>query len=113
MSFGKRLKAIIKEEGLSQREFAKEVGFSQTAIEHYIAERRVPSGELFMIIGKHEQFRKYVIWLLTGEIEEGSDQSEPETFYSGKMRFNCRQIKKGSLICRINMKNGRVIIITL
>jgi len=78
VSLGKRLKSVIKEEGISQREFAKEVNLSQTAIEHYIAERRVPSGELFIAIGHHEQFKKYIMWLLTGDVEEDSDQVSPK-----------------------------------
>ncbi len=77
MSLGKRLKVIIKEEGLSQRAFADEMNLSVTAIEHYIAERRVPSGELFIGMGKHEKFKKYTMWLLTGDVEPNSGQICP------------------------------------
>lgn len=77
MSLGKRLKSIIKEEKISQRAFAKEMNLSVTAIEHYIAERRVPSGELFIEMGKHSTYRKYTMWLLTGNVEPNSGQISP------------------------------------
>lgn len=77
MSLGKRLKSIIKEESLSQRAFAEEMGLSVTAIEHYIAERRTPSGELFIEMGKSERFRKYTMWLLSGTVEPGAGQVCP------------------------------------
>lgn len=77
MSLGKRLKAVIKEEGLSQRAFAEDMSLSVTAIEHYIAERRTPSGELFIEMGKSDRFRKYTMWLLTGDVEPNSGQICP------------------------------------
>lgn len=77
VSLGKRLKSIIKEEGLSQRAFAEEMGLSVTAIEHYIAERRTPSGELFIEMGKSGRFRKYTMWLLSGTVEPGAGQVCP------------------------------------
>ncbi|MUK93727.1 helix-turn-helix domain-containing protein [Aliivibrio fischeri] len=77
VSLGKRLKAVIKEEGLSQRAFAERMNLSVTAIEHYIAERRTPSGELFIEMGKSERFRKYTMWLLTGSVEPNSGQVCP------------------------------------
>ena len=75
VSLGKRLKAIIKEEGISQRAFAEEMHLSVTAIEHYIAERRIPSGELFIEMGRNEKFRKYTMWLLSGTVELGTVES--------------------------------------
>ena len=77
VSLGKRLKAIIKEEKMSQRAFANEMNLSVTAIEHYIAERRIPSGELFIAMGSHEKFRKYTMWLLSGVVQPRSGQISP------------------------------------
>ena len=77
MSLGKRLKSIIKEEGISQRAFAEDMGLSVTAIEHYIAERRTPSGELFIEMGKSAKFRRYTMWLLSGTVEPGAGQICP------------------------------------
>lgn len=78
MSFGKRLKAVIKEEGFTQKGFAKEIDTPFRAIEEYIGERNKPSGELFMKIGTHEIFKKYTMWLLGGEIEPESGQVCPD-----------------------------------
>lgn len=78
MSLGKRLKAIIKEERMSQRGFSEEIGFSLTAIEQYISDKRTPSGELFIAMGTHKVFKKYTIWLLTGDVDPNSGQVSPD-----------------------------------
>lgn len=78
MSFGKRLKAVIKEERFSQKNFATEMNVSLRAIEEYIAERNKPSGDLFMAMGGHKIFRKYTMWLLTGDVEPNSGQVSPD-----------------------------------
>lgn len=77
VSFGKRLKAVIVEEGISQREFAEEMNLSKKAVENYVAEKRIPGGELFMTMTKHKVFRKYTMWLLSGEVEPNSGQVCP------------------------------------
>jgi transcriptional regulator with XRE-family HTH domain len=77
MSFGKRLKSVIKEERYTQGEFAIEMNLSRGRIEEYIAERNKPSGDLFMAMTKHSVFRKYTLWLLSGEVEPNSGQICP------------------------------------
>ncbi|MEC4729067.1 helix-turn-helix domain-containing protein [Shewanella sp. D64] len=77
MSFGKRLKSVIKEERYTQGEFAEEMNVTRGRIEEYIAERNKPSGELFMAMTKHKVFRKYTMWLLSGEVEPNSGQISP------------------------------------
>ncbi|MGR5464537.1 helix-turn-helix domain-containing protein [Photobacterium damselae] len=77
MTIGNRLKAIIKEERISQRRFAEEMALTVTTIENYISERRTPSGEFFLQIGNHPVFSKYTMWLLTGHVEPNSGQVSP------------------------------------
>mgnify|MGYP001183595793 CR=1 FL=1 len=77
MSFGQRLKSVIKEEGLTQREFSEEVGVALRALEEYINERRKPSGDLFMRLSENQRFRKYTMWLLSGTVEPDAGQVCP------------------------------------
>lgn len=77
VDIGKRLKAIIKEEGFSQREFAEEMNLSTRTIEQYINGKRNPSGELFASMCNHAVFEKYLSWLLTGNTKPSSGQICP------------------------------------
>ena len=92
MSFGKRLKAIIKEEGMIQKVFAQEIDISLGGLERYLSGKRVPAGDVIMKIVSHERFKKYTMWLLTGEFEEGSDQTSPKLSIQEK----CGLIADGS-----------------
>lgn len=40
--FGERLNKILKEKGLSQREFSKKCGLSEVSVSRYINNKRVP-----------------------------------------------------------------------
>lgn len=77
MVFKKRLKAVIKEERFTQKEFATEMDIPLRTIEEYVAGRSKPSGDLFMKLGAHQRFRKYTMWLLTGSVEPNSGQICP------------------------------------
>ncbi|WP_406732773.1 helix-turn-helix transcriptional regulator [Vibrio scophthalmi] len=77
MSFGLRLKAMIKEERVSQRQFSEEINFPLTTLEYNIAGRSEPSGALLIKIGSHEKYRKYAMWLLNGEVQPGTGQVCP------------------------------------
>jgi len=78
MFFRNRLKAIIQEEGMSQKVFAEEIDVSLGALERYLSGKRIPAGDVIMKIVSHEKFKKYTMWLLTGDVEEDSDQVSPK-----------------------------------
>jgi transcriptional regulator with XRE-family HTH domain len=78
MFFRKRLKAIIKAEGISQKVFAEEIDVSLRSVEQYLSGNRVPAGDVIMKIVSHEKFKKYTMWLLTGDVEDDSDQVSPK-----------------------------------
>jgi len=46
--FGFNLKALIQEEGITQREFADELGLDKSTISKYISGERIPS--IFILI---------------------------------------------------------------
>ncbi|GEK13195.1 transcriptional regulator [Aliivibrio fischeri] len=77
MSFSKRLKAIIKQERHSQRSFSEVVDIPLPSLESYLAKKVEPSANVVMKITNHPEFKKYTLWLMTGEIEANSGQICP------------------------------------
>lgn len=68
MEFGDRVLALMKKEGLSQRQLAERTGEHNTAISSYLSGRRKPKVEFIMRI--IEVFPKADLnWLFRGETE--------------------------------------------
>ncbi|MCE7576204.1 helix-turn-helix domain-containing protein [Aliivibrio fischeri] len=77
MSFEKKLKAIIKEEGYSQAKFANEIGISTSTVEKYVSGKQEPAGGIMLKIVNHEKFKKYTLWLMTGDVNPDAGQICP------------------------------------
>ncbi|WP_023604594.1 helix-turn-helix domain-containing protein [Aliivibrio logei] len=77
MEFGKRIKSIIKEERYSQREFAVLIDIPLGTLEGYLSERAELSGKALGKIANHEKFKKYTLWLMTGEVNSDAGQVCP------------------------------------
>ncbi|WP_406732708.1 helix-turn-helix transcriptional regulator [Vibrio scophthalmi] len=77
MILDKRLKAIIKEERYSQREFAEMVDIPIGSLEAYLSGRSIPSTLAVMKIVNHVKFEKYTLWLMTGKIAPENGQVCP------------------------------------
>ncbi|PKF49162.1 helix-turn-helix transcriptional regulator [Enterovibrio nigricans] len=78
MSFANRLRAVIKEERLSQAKFAAEIGISRPAVEKYLSETTDPAGWVMLKITNHATFKKYALWLMTGDTAPESGQVCPD-----------------------------------
>lgn len=78
MSFNKRLKAVIKEERYSQREFAESVGIPLRTLEDYLSGRTEPGLQAIAKIVKHPAFKKYTTWLICCEVDADSGQVCPD-----------------------------------
>lgn len=78
MAFEKKLKAIIKEERYTQRQFAEMVGIPLSSLENYLSGRREPPYSVVVKIVTHPNFSKYTMWLMGGEIQPNSGQVCPE-----------------------------------
>ncbi|UKA08845.1 helix-turn-helix domain-containing protein [Photobacterium damselae subsp. damselae] len=78
MSFNKRLKAVIREERYSQREFAEAVGIPLRTLEDYLSGRTEPGLQAIAKIVSHPKFKKYNTWLIYCEIDESSGQICPD-----------------------------------
>ncbi|MCD9491374.1 helix-turn-helix domain-containing protein [Photobacterium phosphoreum] len=77
MEIGKKLKAIIREERYSQREFAEQVNIPIRTIEKYIAGTNDPTYGVLIKIVNHERFKKYTLWLMTGDVNPEMGQISP------------------------------------
>ena len=77
MEFGKRIKSIIKEERYSQRDFATLIDIPLGTLESYLSERAEVSAKTLGKITNHEQFKKYTLWLMTGDAKPDAGQICP------------------------------------
>ncbi|GAB6075420.1 helix-turn-helix domain-containing protein [Desulfurobacterium crinifex] len=62
---GKRLKKVRKTLGITQRNFAKEIGISEATLRRYENEQFLPDAEVLQRLAK--KFGINIHWLITGE----------------------------------------------
>lgn len=74
-----RIRKIREAEGLSQDAFSKETGINFGSLRNYEGGRRKSIGsEQLAKITEHPRFKKYALWLVTGETAPESGQISPE-----------------------------------
>ena len=49
---GEKIRLLISQNGISQKELAKNAGITESAISHYISGNRVPKGAILLKIAK-------------------------------------------------------------
>ncbi|MFP3678898.1 helix-turn-helix transcriptional regulator [Pseudomonas sp. SIMBA_041] len=68
MELPAKLRALRLEEGLTQSEFSDLLGLSySTYKKHELALRAEMSSAVLLKITNHPRFKKYALWLVTGE----------------------------------------------
>lgn len=72
-----KVKAIREAENLSQTQFSETTGISISTIKKYETGRMDPGGMTLLKITNHKQFKKYALWLMTGETNESAGQISP------------------------------------
>ena len=72
-----KVRAIRKSENLSQSQFSELTGISISTIKKYETGRIEPGGVTLLRITSHAAFKKYTLWLMTGDIHESSGQIRP------------------------------------
>lgn len=77
MDFPKKLKAIRRAEGLTQREFCEVLQFSESTFRKYEAGFIEVGAPALLKIANHPQFKKYALWLITGDTAPESGQISP------------------------------------
>lgn len=79
MEIVERIRLIRNAEGLSQEAFAREIGMVYQTLRNYEGGRRQSIGsEQLAKITTHPRFKKYALWLVTGETAPESGQISPE-----------------------------------
>ncbi|WP_122605570.1 MULTISPECIES: helix-turn-helix transcriptional regulator [Pseudomonas] len=77
MDLPAKMKAIRKKEGLTQTEFCEVVGISISSWKKYEAGITEMGLQPFLKVANHERFRKYALWLATGEVVAECGQVSP------------------------------------
>lgn len=78
MNMAARLKAVRAREGVTQAELSSDVGLPLSTLKKYEANLRL---EISLVslqkITSHPRYRKYALWLLTGETTSAVEQVSP------------------------------------
>lgn len=78
MELAEKLKAIRVKEGMTQSELCEATGLSLSSYKKYeLALRTEVSSIALLKITNHERFRKYTLWLMTGDIAPACGQISP------------------------------------
>lgn len=72
-----KVKAIRKAEGLSQGEFCEITGISISTVKKYETGILEPGGGTLMKITSNPRFKKYAMWLMTGDVAPEVGQISP------------------------------------
>ncbi|MDY0938449.1 helix-turn-helix transcriptional regulator [Pseudomonas viridiflava] len=77
MDLPAKIKAIRKQEALTQTEFCEVVGISISSWKKYEAGITEMGLQPFLKVPNHERFRKYALWLTTGDVALEVGQVSP------------------------------------
>lgn len=78
MELAEKLKAIRIKEGLTQSELCDAAGLSLSSYKKYeLALRTEVSSIALLKITNHERFKKYTLWLMTGDVAPACGQVSP------------------------------------
>ncbi|MBZ3664879.1 helix-turn-helix domain-containing protein [Pseudomonas monteilii] len=78
MALAEKLKAIRIKEGLTQSELCEATGLSLSSYKKYeLALRTEVSSVALLKITNHERFKKYTLWLMTGDVAPACGQVSP------------------------------------
>ncbi len=79
-----KVKAIRKAEGLSQSDFCAVTGISISTVKKYETGIIEPGGSTLMKITTNAQFKKYTMWLMTGDTAPEIGQISPVLSHDGQ-----------------------------
>lgn len=88
---GEKIRAIREAEGLSQAKFSDLTDISISTIKKYETGVRDPGGSTLLRITRHEKFKKYALWLMTGETNESAGQICPALSPDGQKTTSSNQ----------------------
>lgn len=76
---GKKLKLVRNYETLKLAEFADLTGIALGTIRQYESSAREVGVETLLKVTTHPRFKKYTLWLMTGDIATATDQIIPQS----------------------------------
>ncbi|CNI36199.1 helix-turn-helix domain-containing protein [Yersinia rohdei] len=88
---GEKVKAIRKAEQLSQVQFCETTGISISTVKKYETGLLEPGGGTLMKITTHPQFKKYTMWLMTGDVAPEIGQISPDLSPNGPESTSANQ----------------------
>ncbi|HBL7241544.1 TPA: helix-turn-helix transcriptional regulator [Serratia liquefaciens] len=74
---GEKLKAIRKSEGMTQSDFALAAGIGLGTIKNYETGQKGVGAAILDKVVNHPQFKKYTLWLMTGDVAPEIGQISP------------------------------------
>lgn len=78
MELAEKLKAIRVKEGLTQAELCQATGLSLSSYKKYeLALRLEVSSVALLKVTNHPRFKKYTLWLMTGDVAPECGQISP------------------------------------
>lgn len=86
-----KVKAIRKSEGVSQSEFCEITGISISTVKKYETGVIEPGGATLIKITSNPRFKKYAMWLMTGDIAPEIGQISPALSPDGSKSISSPQ----------------------
>ncbi|APM00221.1 transcriptional regulator [Pseudoalteromonas phage C5a] len=77
ISLGEKIKLIRGTTGLNQIKFSELVGIGISSYKKYESGNRDVGAQSLLAIANHPQFKKYALWLVTGETNPAAGQFAP------------------------------------
>ncbi|MBI6161306.1 helix-turn-helix transcriptional regulator [Serratia liquefaciens] len=91
-NIGSKIREIREAEGLSREEFAVLTGVPAGNLKRYETDRIKSVGsEFLLMITQHQRFKKYAMWLMTGDVAPEIGQISPALSPDGHDSTSSRQ----------------------
>lgn len=84
MTTEQKLTQIRKAEGLTQAKLAEETGISLGSIKNYESGHKGVGLSIVNKFTNHPRFKKYTLWLMTGDLTASATQIAPPPLLKGK-----------------------------
>ncbi len=93
-SHAEKLKQIRKAEGLTQARFAQSVGVALSTVKNYERGDKVVGLSIIDKVTNNQEFKKYTLWLMTGDTNPEAGQISPALSPDGQTNISSHQIGK-------------------
>lgn len=81
--YAQKLKAIRRAEGLTQKSFSEQAGIPLGTIKNYETGQVEAGLKVIELVVNNPQFKKYTMWLMTGDVAPEIGQISPDLSPNG------------------------------